>query len=289
MDSSDQVIQGLGDKLESIDFHHPFTPYNVQLDFMRTVYQVLQTGSGQIGILESPTGTGKSLSLICASLTWLRHYKASNFEDTLTSASKNFTDEPSWLVDQLLKRQKEELLERWKEREKRLEAVRQKEKALEEKGRVPKRRRVDIAQSSSGSSLSKDDEEAEWLLDETEDANGSNDQDPLSGLSKASRDVLASIGLGGPRKKEEDATVLEESVKVRTVPFDASSSRRNQDSDYFFFNRFIILREPILNCHNSSLNYAVQAFRLPCQHHWPNPKRQKALNSCLCLQDRSFA
>ncbi len=42
---------------EPIDFHHPFTPYDVQLEFMRAVYDVLEKGNGQIGILESPTGT----------------------------------------------------------------------------------------------------------------------------------------------------------------------------------------------------------------------------------------
>lgn len=39
------------------DFHHPYQPYDVQLDFMRTVYDVLEKGAGQVGILESPTGT----------------------------------------------------------------------------------------------------------------------------------------------------------------------------------------------------------------------------------------
>lgn len=42
---------------DDLDFHHPFVPYDVQLQFMRTVYGVLQQGQGQIGILESPTGT----------------------------------------------------------------------------------------------------------------------------------------------------------------------------------------------------------------------------------------
>lgn len=40
-----------------INFHHPYTPYDVQLKFMRAVYSVLETGNGQVGILESPTGT----------------------------------------------------------------------------------------------------------------------------------------------------------------------------------------------------------------------------------------
>lgn len=43
--------------LANLDFHHPYTPYDVQNQFMRTVYHVLAKGKGQIGILESPTGT----------------------------------------------------------------------------------------------------------------------------------------------------------------------------------------------------------------------------------------
>jgi chromosome transmission fidelity protein 1 len=44
-------------QMEQLDFHHPYTPYDVQVEFMRAVYNVLETGNGQVGILESPTGT----------------------------------------------------------------------------------------------------------------------------------------------------------------------------------------------------------------------------------------
>lgn len=54
----------LTEEFVKIDFHHPFTPYNVQEQFMRTVYDVLERGDGQIGILESPTGTVRSPSLL---------------------------------------------------------------------------------------------------------------------------------------------------------------------------------------------------------------------------------
>ena len=43
--------------LEKLDFHHPYTPYDVQEQFMKAVYDVLEAGEGQVGILESPTGT----------------------------------------------------------------------------------------------------------------------------------------------------------------------------------------------------------------------------------------
>ena len=49
-------------------FKFPFTPYDIQHQFMHALFNVLE--SGKLGIFESPTGTGKSLSLICGALTW---------------------------------------------------------------------------------------------------------------------------------------------------------------------------------------------------------------------------
>lgn len=37
------------------EWHHPFAPYDIQKDFMRAVFDVCE--HGQVGILESPTGT----------------------------------------------------------------------------------------------------------------------------------------------------------------------------------------------------------------------------------------
>ncbi|XP_064609498.1 ATP-dependent DNA helicase DDX11-like [Liolophura sinensis] len=54
-------------------FAFPFEPYGIQVGFMKALYQSLEMG--KIGIFESPTGTGKSLSLICGALTWLQHYE----------------------------------------------------------------------------------------------------------------------------------------------------------------------------------------------------------------------
>lgn len=36
------------------NFHHPYTPYPIQLDFMNALYNVLEDGC--VGIFESPTG-----------------------------------------------------------------------------------------------------------------------------------------------------------------------------------------------------------------------------------------
>ena len=56
-------------------------PYSVQVDFMKHLYLVLQAGG--VGLFESPTGTGKTLSLICSALQWLEDR---NCEDELLEA-----------------------------------------------------------------------------------------------------------------------------------------------------------------------------------------------------------
>ena len=51
------------------DFSFPYDPYPIQIEFMNNLYDGLFTCKG--GLFESPTGTGKTLSVICASLTFL--------------------------------------------------------------------------------------------------------------------------------------------------------------------------------------------------------------------------
>ena len=51
----------------------PFPPYHVQEALMADIYKCLDDGG--VGMFESPTGTGKSLSLICSTLQWLLDHK----------------------------------------------------------------------------------------------------------------------------------------------------------------------------------------------------------------------
>ncbi|CAF4004893.1 unnamed protein product [Adineta steineri] len=62
--------------IEGLTVLFPFEAYQCQLDYMKAVVECLV--KGQNGILESPTGTGKTLSLLCASLAWLEQYKIHN-------------------------------------------------------------------------------------------------------------------------------------------------------------------------------------------------------------------
>ena len=51
-------------------YDFPYPPYNIQVDFMKKLVDVIE--KGQIGVFESPTGTGKTLSIICGVLTWFK-------------------------------------------------------------------------------------------------------------------------------------------------------------------------------------------------------------------------
>ncbi|KAA3479358.1 putative ATP-dependent DNA helicase DDX11 [Gossypium australe] len=47
----------------------PYKPYSIQIDFMNALYHSLDKGG--VSMLESPTGTGKTLSIICSALQWV--------------------------------------------------------------------------------------------------------------------------------------------------------------------------------------------------------------------------
>ncbi|KAI1135525.1 DNA repair helicase [Hypoxylon sp. FL0543] len=202
----DHVIEGV----RKIDFHHPYDPYDVQVQFMNTVYEVLQEGEGQIGILESPTGTGKSLSLICAALTWLRNHKKSSFESSVAKAAEEFKDEPDWIINQMLKRKREEILKQWEEREERLRKIRAKEKELEKRG--SKRRRLeDDSPTKHGKP---DNDEDEWLLDEAQDDETPQGDDNPSGFSKETRNLMGKLGMGILHAKEEEEVTDNNEIKI---------------------------------------------------------------------------
>ncbi|KAI1082538.1 DNA repair helicase [Whalleya microplaca] len=200
----DEVTEGV----QKIDFHHPYTPYDVQEQFMSIVYDVLQKGEGQVGILESPTGTGKSLSLICAALTWLRNHKRAAMESSVADAAKGFKDEPDWIVNQMLKRKREEILKQWEEREARLKRIRAKEKALEERG--SKRRRIEDGSTKKSDNAVQNDDE--WLLGEEQDA--SEGVDNASGYSNETRTLMEKLGMGSLQSKEDDEDIGENEIKI---------------------------------------------------------------------------
>ncbi|KAI9328210.1 hypothetical protein DFJ73DRAFT_964574, partial [Zopfochytrium polystomum] len=65
-------------------FPFPYgTPWKIQSDFMTALYSCIESKS--LGFFESPTGTGKSLSIICGALKWLADHNARPYEARLAA------------------------------------------------------------------------------------------------------------------------------------------------------------------------------------------------------------
>eukprot|EP00899_Mesostigma_viride_P006276 jgi/Mesvir1/1564/Mv25078-RA.3 len=84
----------------------PFTPYPIQQQLMQKIYDTID--SGGVGIFESPTGTGKTLSVICSALQWLEDQKTppvKSGDATATSqldsrgGNANGDNEPAWVLE----------------------------------------------------------------------------------------------------------------------------------------------------------------------------------------------
>ncbi|KAG9233062.1 helicase C-terminal domain-containing protein [Amylocarpus encephaloides] len=190
----------------SRDFHHPYTPYDIQETFMSTVYQVLE--ESKVGILESPTGTGKSLSLICGSLTWLRDYRRTTFEGGLDWGEGD-SDEPAWVIEQSRAGKRRELLRQREELEARLARIRAKEKAQRTKylkgDQGFKKRKPNILDSAQ-----EDDEEQFVLEDYESDGEKQASKDGESIYSAETLALMDKLGMGPIVPKPEEDEVEDE-------------------------------------------------------------------------------
>ncbi|NXD90723.1 DDX11 helicase, partial [Chaetorhynchus papuensis] len=112
-------------------FPFPYTPYRIQEQFMEALYGALE--AGRVGIFESPTGTGKSLSLICGALSWLRDWEekrrqeearllalGAGGKDGLTPqqarpGSADTAGDPEWVTAFVQKKEERDMVDRLKE------------------------------------------------------------------------------------------------------------------------------------------------------------------------------
>ncbi|KAF9292632.1 DEAD H (Asp-Glu-Ala-Asp His) box helicase 11 [Mortierella alpina] len=153
-------------------FPYP-TPYAIQTDFMQQLFECID--QRKVGIFESPTGTGKSLSMICGAVAWLMDHeradqdraKREQEEETQATAAKavasasaatghkqSLDDTPDWvqqhraISDATIERQDKE--QRRAELDARVQKVREREKRMRENMAKKMKRQAAGAHSMHG-------------------------------------------------------------------------------------------------------------------------------------------
>ncbi|PIA13365.1 DNA repair helicase [Coemansia reversa NRRL 1564] len=164
------------------EFSFPVEPYGIQLEFMQRLFETLERG--EFGVFESPTGTGKSLSIICGALTWLKHNSQRNNSSVVAEKSVKDDDRkddvPDW-VKEFEKKQAASRVERKEDGElekycKWVAATRRKEAAAQNRGqrRIVLFSRDDVSTTNTQQRCKRSVETANQ--DQTEDQAESDDE-----------------------------------------------------------------------------------------------------------------
>ncbi|KAI7576699.1 hypothetical protein KC343_g22069, partial [Hortaea werneckii] len=194
------------------DFHHPFQPYDIQQQFMEAMYECIE--DRKVGIFESPTGTGKSLSLICSSLTWLREHKRKAFDEAVAAIEVD-DDEPEWMANAARDARKQEIRQMRNDFEKRLQAVREHEQKIREKAAknepLAKRRKVAVGEPEG---LLADDDQ--FLLDDydSDDERAKDNKSNVTGYSAETTKLMEQLGMLQKRNNEQVQEETPEELKI---------------------------------------------------------------------------
>ncbi|KAK0524184.1 ATP-dependent DNA helicase chl1 [Tilletia horrida] len=119
-------------------FAFPYaTPYSNQLELMAALFDAIE--HRKVAVMESPTGTGKSLSVICAALTWHRsdaRRAQLGGDDGGSSRLKSQAGggggdaEPDWVTAHAEAKQRQDLLRHEAELNQRIERIRRRQQEL---------------------------------------------------------------------------------------------------------------------------------------------------------------
>ncbi|GAA5984350.1 hypothetical protein JCM11641_006192 [Rhodosporidiobolus odoratus] len=201
----------------------PFAPYEIQQLLMDHLYRAM--AQGQVTVVESPTGTGKSLSIISSTLSFLRDSKAHTRHNLVASIRESVStsdalkDEPNWVIEHEIKTKLDELDRQERELEERLEAIREKEKrekasAAKDAGRSMARKRQKLSDEEKAER--NDEEYAPAPYHEGEDTPSEHSAalDGDDNYSPAVRRLLATIS-----GKGKTAQQVEEEPDVQKIYF----------------------------------------------------------------------
>ncbi|KAJ3758309.1 helicase C-terminal domain-containing protein [Lentinula raphanica] len=187
MSSSDTLILPTPDTFPAFPYA---LPYTIQTELMRHLYEAIE--HRKVTVIESPTGTGKTSSLLCASLTWLQDEKNRARKGKLDDAATG----DDWVSVQTRERLQREIEAEELEYEQKLAKARMREAQMKNKARVRKKPRLT------------DDEPQRRSIDEDisflpEDDDGLEEVDGMN-LSPAVRALMARLD---PHAHNEDPEV----------------------------------------------------------------------------------
>ncbi|KAA1479618.1 DNA repair helicase [Dentipellis sp. KUC8613] len=122
------------------------TPYTIQTDLMRHLYSAIE--HQKVAIIESPTGTGKTLSLLTATLAWLDDDKARARKGVIDSIQG--VGDPDWVISQTRERLMRELESADRAYQERLADARKRDELLRRMSQARVTKRVRRIATASG-------------------------------------------------------------------------------------------------------------------------------------------
>ena len=93
MAAADRASSTVGG-VDEFEYGFPFPPYGIQKALMAELVDTIR--QRRSGVFESPTGTGKTLSLICGTLSWLHSAEANVLENCTRGV--NPSGSVSWIA-----------------------------------------------------------------------------------------------------------------------------------------------------------------------------------------------
>ncbi|KAI8602659.1 helicase C-terminal domain-containing protein [Dissophora ornata] len=192
-------------------------PYSIQTQFMQQLFECIDRR--KVGIFESPTGTGKSLSMICGAVSWLTEHERAEQEQAereqeeqaeakagnrshmtsiKSSRAQSTDDTPDWVQqhravsDAAIEREEREA--RRIALEARVQKIRDREKRMRD-NMARKMKRQAMGMNAIGQDLDEEDmDDTEFLVDEYDSDDNSNGgrkaKNSISGYENVSKEVL---------------------------------------------------------------------------------------------------
>lgn len=180
---------------------------------------------------------GKSLSLACGSLTWLRDHKRKEFDESITAIeggtlliihlslfgakTRTDDDEPEWMVQHSREEKKNQAIQKRAELEAKLEKIRQHERKIRDRQEngppLSKKRKLDDENNGKTVDILDDEQFALDYYESDDDgskASHANNGNEDLGLSKETQALMQKLGYGLSAAPQSEDLEAEDELKI---------------------------------------------------------------------------